>query len=198
MISELRQGIAGADGRVVSYFPAHLEHGSPTDSSTWDELYEIFNTGDVVDMESWTSGRRGGSGDGGEAPDLNKAGLTISLIEWLLETDTDVVSHERIDGAKAMWRASVSVEGRPPAEMFVDNGLNELYCTLLSPIDTDHIVDALESVFPTATVGVVLSEGRAFLRSAMPMEHSNVFALINGMRAQALARLAYEDQIGRE
>ncbi len=182
--------------RVVSYFPARLDYGFPTDNSTWDELYEIFNTGDVVDIERWTSGRRNGT-SGDEAPDLHKAGLTIPLIELLLETDSDVVSHERIDGARAMWRVWVSVNGQPPAEMFVDNGLNELYCTLLSPIDLDHLVDALEAVFSTAPVGVVLSEGRAFLRSAMLMEHSNMFALSNGIRAQALARLAYAQRIGQ-
>lgn len=196
MVENLRQGTHGADGGVVAPFPAHLEYGHPTDNGTWDDVYEIFNTGDVVSMKNWTSGHRRESNDDGAAPDLNKPGLTVPLIELIFANDSDVISYERIDGAKSMWRVSISVDGGPVAEMFVDNGMNELYCSLLSPIDTDHLVDALESVFPTSTVGVVLSDGRAFLRSAMPMEHSNAFALINGMRAQALAWLAYEKRIG--
>lgn len=120
------------------------------------------------------------------------AGLTPSDIEFILQNDADVVSLERIDGAKSMWKLCVSVDGAEPVEMIADNGINEIYFQVLIRIDPDHIVEALTAIAPYAVVGLsFVGEGGLFMRGAFYVEFSNMHALTNTYRAAALAHGAY-------
>ena len=119
------------------------------------------------------------------------AGLTPADIDYILQTDADVVALERIDGAKAMWKMSVSVEGAVPVEMIADNGINEIYFQVLIGIDSDHIFEALTAIAPYAVVGLSFVGEGLFMRSAFWVEFSNIHALTNTYRAAALAHGAY-------
>jgi hypothetical protein len=124
------------------------------------------------------------------------AGLTPADIEYILQNDADVVSLERIDGAKAMWKMSVSVDGAEPVEMIADNGINEVYFQVLIGIDTDHVFEALTAIAPYAVMGLsFVGEGGLFMRGAFYVEFSNMHALTNTYRAAALAHGAYAEAI---
>lgn len=124
------------------------------------------------------------------------AGLTPADIEYILQNDADVVSLERIDGAKSMWKMSVSVDGAEPVEMIADNGINEIYFQVLTRIDSDHVFEALTAVAPYAVMGLsFVGEGGLFMRGALYVEFSNMHALTNTYRAAALAHGAYVQAI---
>ncbi|MGO4230183.1 hypothetical protein AB4Y72_15085 [Arthrobacter sp. YAF34] len=124
------------------------------------------------------------------------AGLSQGDIEFIMQNDVDVVSLERIDGAKAMWKASVSVEGATPVQMIADNGINEIYFQVLIRIDSDHIVEALTAISPYAVLGLsFVGDGGLFIRGAFYVEFSNMHALTNTYRAAALAYGTYERAI---
>ena len=124
------------------------------------------------------------------------AGLTSADIEYILQNDADVVSLERIDGAKSMWKMSVSVNGAEPVEMIADNGINEIYFQVLIAIDTDHIFEALTAIAPYAVMGIsFVGEGGLFMRAAFYVEFSNMHAITNTYRAAALAYGAYAQEI---
>lgn len=124
------------------------------------------------------------------------AGLSPTDIEYILQNDAGVVALERIDGAKSMWKMSVSVDGGTPVEMIADNGINEIYFQVLIRIDSDHIVEALTAIAPYAVMGLsFVGEGGLFMRGAFYVEFSNMHALTNTYRAAALAYAAYEQAI---
>lgn len=124
------------------------------------------------------------------------AGLGSTDIETIMQSDAEVVSLERIDGAKAMWNIAVSVNGAAPVQMIADNGINEIYFQVLIRIDSDHIVEALTAVSPYAVLGLsFVGDGGLFIRGAFYVEFSNMHALTNTYRAAALAHGAYEQAI---
>ena len=120
------------------------------------------------------------------------AGLGGSEIEFLMQNNSDVVSMERVDGAKALWKIEVSVDGAEPVRMLADNGINEIYFQALVQIDMDHIGDALTVIQPYATVGLAIVGEALFMRSAFYVSFSNMHALSNTLRAIALAHAAYQ------
>lgn len=127
------------------------------------------------------------------------AGLTPADIDYILQSDADVVSLERIDGAKAMWKMSVSVDGAVPVEMIADNGINEIYFQVLIGIDSDHLVEALTAIAPYAVLGLsFVGEGGLFMRGAFYVEFSNMHALTNTYRAAALAHGAYAQAVANK
>lgn len=123
------------------------------------------------------------------------AGLSRSDIDYIMQNDADVLSVERIVGPDAMWRISISYEGHPPVELFVDNGINEEFVQILVNIDANHIIEALSAVGPIAVVGVCVKEDRLFLRGAFFIKHSTMHALTNCYRAVALAYKYYQQAI---
>lgn len=124
------------------------------------------------------------------------AGLASADIEYILQNDADVVSLERIDGAKSMWKMSVAVDGAEPVEMIADNGINEIYFQVLIAIDSDHVFEALTAIAPYAVMGLsFVGEGGLFMRGAFYVEFSNMHALTNTYRAAALAYNAYSQAI---
>lgn len=113
-----------------------------------------------------------------------------------MKADADVVSLERIDGAKAMWNIAVSVNGATPVQMIADNGINEIYFQVLIRIDSDHIAEALSAVSPYAVLGLsFVGDSGLFMRSAFYVDFSNMHALTNTYRTAALAYGAYEQAI---
>ena len=126
------------------------------------------------------------------------AGLTPADIDYILQSDADVVALERFDGAKAMWKMSVSVEGAVPVEMIADNGINEIYFQVLIGIDSDHIFEALTAIAPYAVVGLSFVGEGLFMRSAFWVEFSNMHALTNTYRAAALAHGAYAQAVANK
>lgn len=119
------------------------------------------------------------------------AGLSRSEIQDIMQHDNDVVHLERVDGAAALWKVSVSVEGAEPVHMLADNGINDIYFQVLVQIDSDHIVEALRVIQPYATVGLTIMNDALFIRSALYVSFSNMHALSNTLRAVASAYLAY-------
>jgi hypothetical protein len=126
------------------------------------------------------------------------AGLTPADIDYILQSDADVVSLERIDGAKAMWKMSVSVDGAVPVEMIADNGINEIYFQVLIGIDSDHIFEALTAIAPYAVMGLSFVGEGLFMRGAFWVEFSNMHALTNTYRAAALAHGAYAQAVANK
>lgn len=122
-------------------------------------------------------------------------GLTRSDIEYILKADADMLSVERIDDVPALWRVSYSIDGQPPIEMMIDNGINEIYVQVLIQIDTDHIFDALSALGPYATVGLTILSDMLFIRSAFYIEFSNMHAFTNSYHAAALAYRNYLETI---
>lgn len=120
------------------------------------------------------------------------AGLSRSDIDFIIQHDQDVLSIERVEGAKALWKISVSVDGQAPVEMLIDNGINDIYVQVLLAIDTDHTVEALHAIQPYAVVGLVTINGSLFMRSGFFIEHSTMHALTNSYRAVAFAYSAYQ------
>lgn len=123
------------------------------------------------------------------------AGLSRSDIEFILKNDDEVLSVERIDGAKALWRISYSFEGQQPVEMLIDNGVNEIYVQVLVQVDADHIVEALSALEPFAVVGLTIMNDMLFMRSGFYIEHSTMHAFTNSYRAAAYAYLRYQQTI---
>ncbi|MFC4852799.1 hypothetical protein [Actinophytocola glycyrrhizae] len=123
------------------------------------------------------------------------AGLSSSDIEFLMRNNDDVVSMERVDGAKALWKIAVSVEGAEPVQVLADNGINDIYFQALVQIDMDHVGDALSVLQPYATVGLAIVGEALFMRSAFYVSFSNMHALSNTLRAVALAYTAYRQVI---
>jgi len=123
------------------------------------------------------------------------AGLDRSTIEYILEHDDEVLTVERIDGATALWKISVSVDGRDPVVMVLDNGVNEIYVQALLAIDHEHIADALSAVGPIAVVGVAILEDTLYMRSGFFIEHSTMHALTNSYCGLAYAYWRYQQAI---
>jgi len=123
--------------------------------------------------------------------DGTSTGLTRADIEYILKADADMVSVERIGDVPALWRVSYSIDGKPPIEMMIDNGINEIYVQVLIQIDTDHIVEALSALGPYATVGLAILSDMLFIRSAFYIEFSSMHAFTNSYHAAALAYLHY-------
>jgi hypothetical protein len=123
------------------------------------------------------------------------AGLGREDIEFVLKHDNEVVSVERLHDRKAIWRISYAPEGRGPVQVILDNGINEIYLQALIPIDSDHIVEALSTVQPYATVGLTLFDETLFMRSSFFPAHSTIHALTNSYRGLALAYLRYREVI---
>jgi hypothetical protein len=124
------------------------------------------------------------------------AGLSRGDIEFIMQHDVDVISLKRIDGAKAMWKLAVSVEGAAPVQMIADNGINEIYFQVLIRIDSDHIVEALTAISPYSVLGLsFVGEEGLFIRGAFYVDFSTMHALTNTYRAAALAYGAYEQAI---
>jgi hypothetical protein len=123
------------------------------------------------------------------------AGLSCSDIQFLMQNNNDVVSMEQVDGAKALWKIAVSVDGAAPVQMLADNGINDIYFQALVQIDMDHIGDALSVIQPYATVGLAIVGEALFMRSAFYVSFSNMHALSNTLRGAALAYTAYRQAI---
>lgn len=103
-----------------------------------------------------------------------------------------------------MWQAEVSVEGREPVNVLVDNGINEIYVQALIRLDYDGITPverellvaaALTALEPYATVGMAQLGGDIFLRSAFFIDHSTIHAFTNTLKAIVMAYAAYDRQI---
>lgn len=127
--------------------------------------------------------------------DGTSTGLTRSDIEYILKADADMVSVERIGDVPALWRVSYSIDGKPPIEMMIDNGINEIYVQVLIQIDTDHVIEALGALGPYATVGLAILSDMLFIRSAFYIEFSSMHAFTNSYHAAALAYLHYLESI---
>lgn len=123
------------------------------------------------------------------------AGLSHADVEFVLQHDNEVVSAERLEERKALWKVSYAPEGRGPVQIILDNGINEIYLQALIPIDSDHIVEALNTIQPYAVVGLTLLNESLFMRSALYPAHSTIHALTNTYRALALAYLQYREVI---
>ncbi|HLU27233.1 MAG TPA: hypothetical protein VKZ65_02260 [Glycomyces sp.] len=123
------------------------------------------------------------------------AGLSRSDIDFILQHDDEVLSSERIEGAKALWKISYSLEGRQPVELLIDNGVNEIYVQVFVQIDADHIVDALNVVQSYAVVGLTVINEMLFMRSGFFIEHSTMHALTNSYRSVAMAYLKYQQDL---
>ncbi|MBB1021148.1 hypothetical protein G6030_07615 [Dietzia sp. E1] len=124
-------------------------------------------------------------------------GLTRADIEHILKADADMISVERIGDAPALWRVTYSIDGRPPIEMMIDNGINQIYVQVLIQIDADHIFEALSALGPYATVGLAVLSDMLFIRSAFYIEFSTMHAFTNSYHAAALAYLHYLDTIAQ-
>jgi hypothetical protein len=119
------------------------------------------------------------------------AGLTRSDIAFIMQHDAEVISMEEIDGAAALWRISVSVEGGSPVEMLIDNGINELYVQALVQCDSNFIYEALSATEAIAVVGLTVISDQLFMRGALFIEHSTMHAFTNTYRAAAIAHNRY-------
>ncbi|WP_431240997.1 hypothetical protein ACQ86B_29170 (plasmid) [Mycolicibacterium aichiense] len=132
------------------------------------------------------------------------AGLDRMTLEEVLRLDSDVLSFERLNDQGSMWRAAVSVEGGEPVNVFIDNGINELYVQALIPVDYDEITveerqlviaSAMTALEPYAPVGLAAMGGRLYLRSAFFIDFCNIHAFTNTLKCIVLAYVAHNRQI---
>ncbi|SNU02183.1 hypothetical protein SAMN06298212_12720 [Ruaniaceae bacterium KH17] len=123
------------------------------------------------------------------------AGLDRDGLEYIMELDDDVRSFERIEGATAMWRVVVERDGQGPVEMFVDNGLNEIFVQAFVRIDSAHLATALETVQTIGIVGLVTINGDVFIRSGFLIGESTIHAFTNCYGAVAIAYHLYHQAI---
>lgn len=125
----------------------------------------------------------------------NLVALNRNSLAYILKSDADVLSVERIEGAEALWKISYSLDGRQPVDMLVDNALNEIYVQILIQIDSDHIYEALSALGPFGVVGLAILDDMLFMRSGFYIDFSGMHAFTNGLRAAALGYLRYLEAI---
>ena len=121
-----------------------------------------------------------------------------------MRIDSDVLSFERLNDEGSTWKATISVEGGEPAEMFIDDGINEIYVQALIPTDWDEITPderqlviaaAMSALAPYAPVGLASTGSRMYLRSAFFIDCSNIHAFTNTLKCILLAYTACNRQI---
>lgn len=94
-----------------------------------------------------------------------------------------------------MWRVVVERDGQGPVEMFVDNGLNEIFVQAFVRIDSAHLATALETVQTIGIVGLVTINGDVFIRSGFLIGESTIHAFTNCYGAVAIAYHLYHQAI---
>jgi hypothetical protein len=121
-----------------------------------------------------------------------------------MNLDPDVVAYNRANEAGSLWQVSVSVEGRNPVDMLVDNSINSILVQALARLDYDEIpaneaqllvAAALVALQPYSTVGLTRFGSGIFLRSAFFIDHSTIHAFTNTLKGVALAYEAYLTQL---
>lgn len=132
------------------------------------------------------------------------AGLSRQTLETVMNLDPAVVSFTRANDAGTLWQATVSVEGREPVQLLVDNGINDIYVQVLARLDYNEIetherdlliASALKALEPYSTVGLTGLGNGIYLRSAFFIDHSTIHAFTNTLQGVALAYEAYLRQI---